>query len=1664
MEPEVIEDLFNRAVSQGYGKSIDDFKLLLSTNEEVLTDNFNHLKANGYSEERTIEDFSILVGVKKKEETEVSPSPSVLVQEDTEPVQPGVQPQEEESGSSDLPVVRVADNIYADYISSLDPSEKLKISSGAPTSDIALENMLRDPENFPDSSLTPFALSARNRLIIDEDLGPTSQIVPSSVDGPNMPGEIGAVINEDGAAPNWLTKQVNSAYHWLGEAYGALQSADQFIGDATRIYPAAEAASLQRESLSSGMDMLFAGGDATDRLIETYISDTNNLQNMPGQDEMMAVQNDFVENGGGFWGMLIGLKNNPGAAIQQFMTSQLAMANPESIAGFTAITGGSFSVVAGLTPGPVPVKAAAGAGAAARASKYGYGVAAGILETGLSFNEFMQEELGDREFNIENVRSVLQDPEALQRIRVKSATRGGIIAGIDLIGAKLLGDWGSKYVAKSGNFRRLTGATIVGEGVTGFVGEATAQIVTTGKVDKFEAYMEGLLPGVGGAPFTLAGTIANPASHTINGHKLDRRSVYEKVKNAKSPEELNALNIKIANDPEFQKYYDRTQTRLEIESDLPSSMSELDRAEVIQLETLRRQLAGSPMVFNQNRVKKIDKRLGEIAEKYIDPTKLETTESEATDGAEPVAVQPPVNPSGETSQPEGAPESLDPIEPTPIETPEALEARLKQIRLDGLKREGIYLGKTGFSRSIFREIIDQGDRYFRLARGYMPISAYKANDKRLGAIKSSAYGLQATNQKYESLVKSEVKDGKDKVLVDQIINTILDGKKLPKELQGYSQQAEDLAVGMRNEIDALSQALIDSGMITPETGTIKSVKPGKEPGTVDIEISDPESGEVIFTETRKGNVKNFTEGESIDFGTLENIKSNLGSYVTRAYALFEGTNWKETVSDQAKNRARNYLMNEIRGTKLHQDEIKRSKDLGLKRTDEQVLEAIAFAEIESMLSASDMEGWHNTSKIGAADKSKLKRKQDLPVELRALFGELTGPMERFSSTVVNQAGLLANVQFQQAIREAGLGVWLFDKNDSTKPKGFDVEIAAAGSKTYDILGGLSTTKEVAAALDGYKQQKNANALFALWKKGVATAKWSNTVGDVRVHLRNFEGNISFMLANGHTDITEFGPAIQALSNSMSSMSDDQLNAKIQEYISNGLISNDTALGEIRNILAEGAKEDYTEGVIRNDNKKGFLKKGVDFASGIYGATDNLFKIFAYEQELARMSEALFGVDQSELNPEQSAELKTYVSDLVRNTYPTYDRVPKVAQDFAANPFTATFVAFQAEQIRVSYNISMQIAQELTSTNPKVKAIGMKRLAGLGTYVGLKGAGKATLGIGGIGGVAAIPAYIMGGGVGVERDEQFRRDAGQFMAPWVDPDQTVINVDMIDGEPHLIVQDLGSTDGLGNVESTITKFINEIVTLDPETGELKMGDPRDALREAFYQQLSPFAGEDIMAKLLLDIRGDVVSGEGKYFNPERSDAANAGSWADAFYQALEPGTISRVRNEIMDYFEFTNIYGTITRSSKDFGSLFEVLTGTTEYKLPLSKAIKYRAYDTVSRLDNIAALRSAPEYRELSEEEFLEVKLEKYEEIAKEMHEYYSAIINLTSKDGVGLDPAEAADIITDIAARGMTKDRKAQFRYQMVEGKYTDFFYTDSERKKIQEENKKRLEKQKNER
>ena len=94
MDQEVLQDLYNRAVSKGYGKSIEEFSTLISSDQEVLEDNYNYVRQQGY--QKPIEDFEVLVGLKKKDipEDTVSPSEDGLLEQPTLTPQPEPAPQE----------------------------------------------------------------------------------------------------------------------------------------------------------------------------------------------------------------------------------------------------------------------------------------------------------------------------------------------------------------------------------------------------------------------------------------------------------------------------------------------------------------------------------------------------------------------------------------------------------------------------------------------------------------------------------------------------------------------------------------------------------------------------------------------------------------------------------------------------------------------------------------------------------------------------------------------------------------------------------------------------------------------------------------------------------------------------------------------------------------------------------------------------------------------------------------------------------------------------------------------------------------------------------------------------------------------------------------------------------------------------------------------------------------------------------------------------------------------------------------------------------------------------------------------------------------------------------------------------------------------------------
>lgn len=69
MNEEVLKDLYNRAVSSGYKKSINDFQVLLNTNKDVFEDSYSYVRSKGFGKDRDA--FAGLVGSKKKETTEL---------------------------------------------------------------------------------------------------------------------------------------------------------------------------------------------------------------------------------------------------------------------------------------------------------------------------------------------------------------------------------------------------------------------------------------------------------------------------------------------------------------------------------------------------------------------------------------------------------------------------------------------------------------------------------------------------------------------------------------------------------------------------------------------------------------------------------------------------------------------------------------------------------------------------------------------------------------------------------------------------------------------------------------------------------------------------------------------------------------------------------------------------------------------------------------------------------------------------------------------------------------------------------------------------------------------------------------------------------------------------------------------------------------------------------------------------------------------------------------------------------------------------------------------------------------------------------------------------------------------------------------------------------
>lgn len=262
------------------------------------------------------------------------------------------------------------------------------------------------------------------------------------------------------------------------------------------------------------------------------------------------------------------------------------------------------------------------------------------------------------------------------------------------------------------------------------------------------------------------------------------------------------------------------------------------------------------------------------------------------------------------------------------------------------------------------------DNYRRLftAEGNLPRNVFDRSIQRSGEIKEqSRETAYATRDLYNAL-KEEFGIGTTEKLLSGYSN-------IPKEFVNRMNQAllgevpmdslpervRGPLQAMRDHVDALSQQMIDLGLIPDE---LKAV-----------------------------------------------VEDGLGVYLTRSYRIFDDKKWLDKVDPELKNKAVNYVFKEKSAydPAYTVEDARRDVDAMLQDWSEEGGGALI----------------KRGAKLGSKDLSSFIKRKDIPKELRDVMGEYKNPVINYTRSVAKMSNFIANERFLRDVLKEGMGKFLF---------------------------------------------------------------------------------------------------------------------------------------------------------------------------------------------------------------------------------------------------------------------------------------------------------------------------------------------------------------------------------------------------------------------------------------------------------------------------------------------------------------------------------------------------------------------------------------------------------------------------------------------------------------
>ena len=599
-----------------------------------------------------------------------------------------------------------------------------------------------------------------------------------------------------------------------------------------------------------------------------------------------------------------------------------------------------------------------------------------------------------------------------------------------------------------------------------------------------------------------------------------------------------------------------------------------------------------------------------------------------------------------------------------------------------------------------------------------------------------------------SAFRSYGKNPKDIEGVSEKVLLYIKGRarKLDRTMEGLEKKAYNLAKGFENQHNSLtsSPALQKHYLDQVEQFLRDQIK--KQDLPVELQALSVDLKQEIKN-VMKEFQKSLPKGKQGDKITksLEAIEFNrVNNYLIKSFATFTNPNY--VPDEKAYNGAVDWVAKNL---------IKKNKDLRLqaevdfpKFKIEDAYKESSKMMVESILRAGQAEGRNPlralkdiAKLLRFKDYKMMKTGDELPTAVKNLLGEEKNLKAVVGSTTAEMISSMANKRAADFIAQSGLkNKWLFNSREEAINRGIlNAEqinkMPRLGPHMKSKLTQLYADPEYVQMFQGVGGKLDNLLTLPVYREimqGKVTIQIGKTLYSPQTQVRNVSSAAFFALMNGHIG----GNA--SMVNGMKIVLDDIFKAgqkNIDEVEFNNYVEKLVRLGVWdENVVASELKA-IMDAIKNNSIKtsdqlfdKLIAMTPTDKVARVYAGGDNLWKHYGFEFEKSILSQGLRNMDDIrtyfkemgeefvDVNP-ITGNIKTFDEALdevgaysIRNTYPTYSKVPPFIQNLRKLPLGA-FVSFPTEILRTGANIVNFGLKQASSSNAAVRQMGLRRLLG-----------------------------------------------------------------------------------------------------------------------------------------------------------------------------------------------------------------------------------------------------------------------------------------------------------------------------------------------------------------